>query len=56
MQHQTGPITATYTSDWFLREGEYKRKLVTGGMVENDIGEIPRPKENAEGNYTWLPI
>ena len=24
----------------------------TGGMVENDIGEIPRPKENATGNYT----
>ena len=27
MYHQEGPITATYTADWFLREGEYRRKL-----------------------------
>ena len=27
LHHQKGPITATYTADWFLREGEYRRKL-----------------------------
>jgi hypothetical protein len=25
--HQKGPITATYTADWLLRPGEYRRKL-----------------------------
>jgi hypothetical protein len=24
MHHQKGPITDTYTTDWNLREGEYK--------------------------------
>ena len=27
MYHQKGSITATYTSDWNLREGEYRGKL-----------------------------
>ena len=27
MYHQKGLITETYTTDWFLREGEYRRKL-----------------------------
>ncbi len=27
MHHQKGPITATYTADWNLREGEYRGKL-----------------------------
>ena len=27
MHHQKGPSTATYTADWFPREGEYRRKL-----------------------------
>ena len=27
MHHQKGPITSTYTADWNLREGEYRRKL-----------------------------
>ena len=27
LHHQKGPITATYTADWFLRVEEYKRKL-----------------------------
>jgi hypothetical protein len=27
MHHQKGSITVTYTADWNLREGEYRRKL-----------------------------
>ena len=27
MPHQKGPITSTYTVDWFLREGEGREKL-----------------------------
>ncbi len=27
VHHQKGPITATYTADWNLREREYRRKL-----------------------------
>ena len=27
MPHQKGPITSTYTTDWFLREGEGREKL-----------------------------
>ena len=27
MHYQKGPITGTYTADWNLREGEYRRKL-----------------------------
>ena len=28
--HQKGPITITYTSDWFLREGEYRGNWENG--------------------------
>ena len=27
VNHQKGPITVTYTADWNLKEGEYRRKL-----------------------------
>jgi hypothetical protein len=28
MTHQKGPITSTFTSDWFLREGEGTERFV----------------------------
>jgi hypothetical protein len=36
MSHQKGPITSTYTTDWFLREGE-GRELLVGWMKMTSV-------------------
>ncbi len=51
MTHQKGPITSTYTTDWFLREGEL-RKGDTRRMDEDDLGQVSGPKKNAASNVT----
>jgi hypothetical protein len=44
MPHQRGPITFTFTADWFLQEGQ-GREL----MGENDTGELPHiPNERLD--------
>ncbi len=52
MPHQKGPITSTFTVDWFLREGQGRE---AGRMDEDDLGQITRPKENATDELPHIP-
>ena len=38
MSHQKGPITSTYTIDWFLLEGEGRELLGKWTHDEDDLG------------------
>jgi hypothetical protein len=51
MPHQKGPITSTFTADWFLGTGT----RATRRMDEKDRGQITGPKENAAVELPYVP-
>jgi hypothetical protein len=53
IQHQKGPITSTFTTDWFLWEGETR---VAGRMDEVDLGSVSRPEENVTSELSYVPV
>ena len=53
MLHQKGPITSTFTADWFLRGGGTG---ATGRLDEVNFGQVTRPKKNVAGQFTLVPV
>ncbi len=55
MAHQKGPITSTFTANWFLWDLGGTETRTVGRMDEVDLGQITRPKENATSELPHIP-